>query len=194
MILNRHAEFFSDGHHQQFARAFGSLNRRVAGHQSHAARIAAEIDRRQIRVSRDDANVERIDAENFSDDVSENRIRALADIGRAAHHANAALPIEPQLHARLRHVVPVDRQARAADVRTASDADSFAVRQLAIVLRPSPKTCSSNPNLRQLCRCTGPGPCCRCADSSRSPSSALTRCRRRIAAGSSFNCSAILSS
>ena len=70
------AEFFRDGHHQQFARAFGRLNRGVAGHQRHAARIAAEINRRQIGIGGDHANVERIDPQNFGDDVGQNRIQS----------------------------------------------------------------------------------------------------------------------
>ena len=55
-------------------------------------------------------------AENFSHDVSENRIRSLPYVNRTAHHTDAALTIEPKLNARLRHVVPIDWQASAADV------------------------------------------------------------------------------
>ena len=44
------------------ARAFRRLDRRVAHHQRHAARVRAEIDRRQVRVAGDGADVERIDA------------------------------------------------------------------------------------------------------------------------------------
>jgi hypothetical protein len=50
--------------------------------------------------------------------------------------ADAALTVESKLHAAVRHVVPVNRQARAADVGTASDADAFAVRQFLVFVLP----------------------------------------------------------
>ena len=58
----------------------------------------AEVDRGQIGVGGDDANVERIYPENLSDDVSQNRIRALPDIDRATHHADATLTGTATLH------------------------------------------------------------------------------------------------
>lgn len=68
-ILNGYAEFLRYRHHQQLPRPFRRLYGRVAGHQGHAARVAAKIYRRQVRVSGDDAYVERIDSQDFSDDV-----------------------------------------------------------------------------------------------------------------------------
>jgi len=56
---------------QDLARSFGRLEGRIPAHQRHAAGVAAEVDGRQIGVSRDDRDVERIDAEYFSDDVGE---------------------------------------------------------------------------------------------------------------------------
>src|SRR6185369_15952734 len=84
-------------------------------------------------ISGDHANIEGIDPENLSDDVRENRVRTLTDVRRSAHHANSALAIQPQLHAGLRHVVPVDAQARTADVGRTRDADPFAVGKFARV-------------------------------------------------------------
>src|SRR6185369_8759102 len=51
--------------------------------------------------------------------------------GRAAERRHAAAAIELELHAGVRHVVVVDRQAGAGQIRRAGDADAAAVRQLA---------------------------------------------------------------
>src|SRR5258708_35483006 len=75
---------------------------------------------------------DRIHPKTFADNERKIQTRPLPYINRAAHHTDAALSIEPQLHARLRHVVPVDRQTRAADIRAASNADSLSVRKLLI--------------------------------------------------------------
>src|SRR6185295_20009875 len=75
-------------------------------------------------------------AQHFGDYVSQYRIRALTDVYRAAHHAHAALTIKAKLHAGMRHVVPVDRQARAAQVRATRKANALAVRKLAIFILP----------------------------------------------------------
>src|SRR6185436_9850168 len=107
----------------------------VAGHQRDATRIASKIDRRQIRVGSHDSNVKWIDAENFRNDISKDRIRTLSDVSRSTHHADAALAIQPELHTRLRHVVPIDRQTGATDIRTARDPNPFTKRQLALVPR-----------------------------------------------------------
>src|SRR5262249_16200523 len=92
-ILDRNAELLRHRQHQLFARSLSSLNRCVTSHQSHATRIAAEIDRRQIGIGSNYANIKRIDSENLCDDVSEYRIGTLPDVGRAAHHTDAALPV-----------------------------------------------------------------------------------------------------
>ena len=59
--------------------------------------------------------------------VDQHIVRSLADLGRAAEHGDAAAAIELQLHARVRHVVPVDRQAGAGEIRRAGEADAAAV-------------------------------------------------------------------
>src|SRR5207244_12050194 len=56
---------------QDLARSFGRLEGRVPAHQGHATRVAAEVDRREIGVGRDDRDLERIDAEYLGDDRSE---------------------------------------------------------------------------------------------------------------------------
>ena len=63
-------------------------------------------------------------------------VRALADLGRAAERGDAAAAIELQLHAGVRQVVPVDRQARAGEIRRARQADAAAERQLAELVAP----------------------------------------------------------
>ena len=70
--LDGDVEFAPGMQREDLARSFGRLEGRVAAHESHPTRVAAEIDRREIGVGRDDRDVERIDAEYFSDDVGEN--------------------------------------------------------------------------------------------------------------------------
>src|SRR5204862_7527041 len=126
------AEAFGQRDRQELARALSGLNGSMTGHERNAAGIATQINRRQIRIGSDHANVERIDSQDFGDDVGKDRIRTLSDIDRAAHHAHATLTIKSKLHARLRHVVPIDRQTRTTNIRTTSDTDSFAVRKFPI--------------------------------------------------------------
>ena len=66
------------------ARALGRLDRRVAHHQRDAAGVGAEIDRRQIGVAGDGADVERIDAEHLRDARHQHIVRSLADLRGAA--------------------------------------------------------------------------------------------------------------
>ena len=106
----RDAELLGDGGDEQLARALGGLEGGVAGHERHARRIGAEVDGRQVRVRRDDADVERIDPEHLRDDVREDRVAPLPDVRRAAEDGDAAAAVELQLHSRLRHRVPVDRE------------------------------------------------------------------------------------
>jgi len=121
---------------EDLTRALGSLQRGVPGHERDTARVAAEVDRGQIGVSGDDRDVERIDAQHFGNDVGEDRIGSLPDLRRAAEHRDAAAAVAFQLHARMRHVVPVDRQAGARDVARAREADTAPLRQLAEFLLP----------------------------------------------------------
>ena len=121
---------------EDLARALGRLDGRVAHHQRDAARVRAEIDRREIRVAGDGAHVERIDAEHLRHHPDQHIVRSLADLGGAAEHGDAAAAIELQLHAGVRQVVPVDRQARAGQIRRAREADAAAERQLAELVLP----------------------------------------------------------
>ena len=59
----RHIEFLSHRIGEELARPLGRLNRCVAHHQRHAARVRSEVDRRQIGVAGHRANVVRIGAE-----------------------------------------------------------------------------------------------------------------------------------
>ena len=134
--LDRHLELFRRMEREDLAGALRGLQRRVPGHERDAARVAAEVDRGEVGVARDDDDVERIDAEDFGDDVGEDRIRSLSDFRRAAEHRDAAAPVAFQLHARMRHVVPVDRQAGARDVARAGEPDATPFGQLTEFLLP----------------------------------------------------------
>src|SRR5439155_16120928 len=75
------------------------------------------------------AHVEGIDAQDFRHHGDEHVVGALPDLGGAAEHGDLAAAVEQQLHAALRHLVPVDRQPGAAEVRAAGDADAATVRE-----------------------------------------------------------------
>ncbi len=138
---------------EQAARALGGLDRRVAHHQRDAAGIRAEIDRREIGVAGDRAHVERIDAENLGDAGHQHIVRSLADFRRAAEGRDAAAAIELQLHAGVRHVVPVDRQAGAREIGRAGQAEAAAGRQLACAAAsPTPRRPAGCTRRARWCR------------------------------------------
>ena len=148
--LRRDLELRRRRRDEHLLRALGRLDRGVAGHERHARRVGAEVHRRQVGVARDDADVEGIDAQDLRHDRREDRVGALADVGRAAEDGHAAAAVELQLDARLRHRVPVDRQARAAEVGRAGEAQA-AARAAAC------RAASSSPRPRRPCRCTRRG-------------------------------------
>src|SRR5256712_8158372 len=61
---------------------------------------------------------------------------ALADLGGAAEYRDPTAAIALELHARVRHRVPVDRQARARNVGRARQPDPLAIRKLFEPLLP----------------------------------------------------------
>jgi hypothetical protein len=124
------------GLRDQVAQALGRLDRGVAHHHRHPARVRAEIDRRDAGVAGDDAHIERIDAEHLCDDGGEHVVRPLPDLGRAAEHRDLPAAVEQQLHPRLRHLVPVDRQTRAAQIRAAGDPHAAPSGELAMLVLP----------------------------------------------------------
>ncbi len=118
-------------------RALRRLDGRVAGHERDARGVGPEIHGCQVRVSGHDADVDRVDAEDLADDRRQDRIGALPDLGRAAEHGHSPAAVELELHARLRHRVPVDRQPGAAEVRRAGEAEAPSERKLAPALLPA---------------------------------------------------------
>src|SRR5256712_854615 len=132
--LRRHAELLGRGLDDERAQLHRRILRRVAGHERHAAGVAAEVDRRERGVAGDDVHVLGEHAERFRGDRGEHHVRALADLARAAHDRHAAAAIDPDLRARVGHLVPVDGEAGARDVRAARDADALAPRQLPVLL------------------------------------------------------------
>ena len=122
---------------ENLARSLGRLQRRVAAHQGDAARVAAQINRREIGVGRHDLHVSHLHAENLGHDVGEDRIGSLPDVRGAAEHRDAAAAIELELHTRVRHVVPVDRETGSAEVAGARETDALARREPAEPLPPA---------------------------------------------------------
>ena len=77
-----------------------------------------------------------VDAEHLGDDRRQHVVRALPELGRAAEHGHLPAAVQQQLHARMRQLVPVDRQAGAAHVGAAGEAEAAAVGLLAIACFP----------------------------------------------------------
>ncbi len=76
-------------------------------------------------------------AERLGDQRREHVVRALAELGRAAVHGHLAAAVEQQLNARVRQLVPVDRNARAAHVGRACEPYSAPRRELAVLVLPA---------------------------------------------------------
>ncbi len=113
-----------------------SVNRGVPHHQRDAARIGAQVHRRQVGVTGDGADVHRIDAEHFRHARHEHIVGALSDFRRAAEGGDAAAAIQLELYSRMRHIVPVDRQPGPGEVRGAAEADTAAEWKLPERLGP----------------------------------------------------------
>jgi len=116
--------------------SLGRLDRRVSHHQGHPARIRAEVHRRQVGVAGHAADVERIDAKHLGDERDQHVVRALADLGATAEDRHAARAVELNLHAGVRHLVPVDRESRARQVRAAGQAEALTGWELAEAVLP----------------------------------------------------------
>src|SRR3989449_7511965 len=113
-----------------------SLHDALPIYQRHAAGIATEVDRGEIGVRRDHGDVEGVETQHFRDDDREHRVRALADLGRPAEHRHAAAPVALELHPRVRHRVPVDRESGARNVGGAGEPHALSVGELAVLLLP----------------------------------------------------------
>src|SRR5439155_1917463 len=81
--------------------------------------------------------VVRIDPKDLCDARHQHVVRSLADLGGAAEGGDAAAAIQLELHAGMRHVVPVDRQARSRQIRRAGEADASTGRELSELVRPA---------------------------------------------------------
>ena len=73
------------------------------------------------------------DAELLGRHGGEHHVRPLPDLGRAARDRHAAAAIERDDRSRVRHVVPVDGEARAGDVRAPGEAHAAAARLGSVV-------------------------------------------------------------
>src|SRR5205814_7605497 len=91
------------------------------------------------------AHVEGIAAQDFRHHGDEHVVGALPDLGSAAEHGDLAAAVEQQLHAALRHLVPVDRQPGAAEVRAAGQAYAATVWQFFEFAIPI-RACDDLPN------------------------------------------------
>src|SRR5713226_4428639 len=135
-IICGHFENFAGNFDENLLQLAAGLNRRVAGHDRDPARVAAEIDRRQIRIRRHDSNLRRIDAELFRDCIDQDGIGSLPDVDGTAKNRDPSAAIQPDLHAGVRHLIPVNGKAGAADVGARGEADAAAVWKFAEFFLP----------------------------------------------------------
>ncbi len=112
----------------------GSVTGGVPHHQGDARGVAAEIDRREGGIGHLQAQIAELEAEDLRDHRRQYRVGALTDFGLTAEDGDAASTIDVQRDARLRHVVPVDRQSCAAEVAAAGEAEAAPWGELAPAL------------------------------------------------------------
>ena len=95
-LIGRRLELLRDGRGDHRTHPRRGLDRRHAAHQRHTRRVRAEVDGREARVRGMHVNVLGVEAQDFGRQVREDRIGALADVGRAAQdrHATAAVPAQ----------------------------------------------------------------------------------------------------
>ena len=108
-----------------------------------ARAVRAEVDRAQVGVGREHADVVERQPELLADDDREHRIAALADVVGAAKHPRPTAAVEADLHAGLRHLVGVDRVVGARDVGRARDPEPAPVRQRRAAAPSSPMAAST---------------------------------------------------
>ena len=115
----------------------GRLLGRVSRHQGDARGVGAEVDGGEVGVGSDDPDVLRADPEDLGDHVGEDGVGPLADVDRAAEGGHAATPVDLDHDAGVRHVVPVDGQARPREIRGRREADPPPGWELPGLLPPS---------------------------------------------------------
>src|SRR2546427_379460 len=81
--------------------------------------------------------VVREDPEDVGNHEGEEGVRPLADVGRAAEDGHPAAPVDLDHDAGVRHVVPVDGQARPREIRGRREADPPPGWELPGLLPPS---------------------------------------------------------
>src|SRR6267378_605088 len=131
-----HFEANGDGFGKQFPGALGCLQGGIAGHDGDAAGIGAEVDRPQVRVAGEEADVEGVDAQNFGDDSRQDIVGALSDFGSAAENGDAAAAVELELNSGLRHFVPINGKSRTREIGGTGKSDTAAFGQFSEFLFP----------------------------------------------------------
>ncbi len=136
-LLARLREGIASGGVQLGGELLARLARRQPDHEGDAARVGAQVDRREIGVGRDDGHLARIAAHLLGGDLAEERVDALPDVGGAAEDRHAAGAVELHQHTALRHLVGIDGISRAADVHRAGHAQPAPAAQLAVAHGPA---------------------------------------------------------
>src|SRR5208282_455907 len=97
----------------------------------------SEVHGAQVRVAGVDANVVRAYSEYFSNDGGQNIVRSLPDFRCACKKRDAATAVEFQLNPGVRHLIPVDREARSRQVAGAGETNAASLRELPKLFFPS---------------------------------------------------------
>ena len=110
---------------------------RIPSHESHAARVRPNINRRQICVRRNHPHPRQRASERFGRDLRRHSVRSLANFRRTRVDHNSTIAINLDVHRRVRHIRPDNRIRRPAHIVTASDPQPAALAQLAFPLLPT---------------------------------------------------------
>ena len=110
--------------------------RSVAVHEGHTARIRADIDRSEVRVSRHNFHSCQGASEHFGHNLRNHGVRSLADIRCSGVHNHAAIAINLDIHRRMRHIRTNNRVRSTAYIVTATHSQTASAPKLPLSGRP----------------------------------------------------------
>ena len=138
-----HRDFFRRTSHLARGRSddfllhfFRSTLRSIAVHERHTARIRADIDRSEVRVSRHNFHSCQGASEHFGHNLRNHGVRSLADIRCSGVHNHAAIAINLDIHRRMRHIRTNNRVRSTAYIVTATHSQTASAPKLPLSGRP----------------------------------------------------------
>ncbi len=127
--LPRDPEFPGDRLGHEIPEPLRGLNGGVPGHEGNAAAVGPQVNGREFRVCGDQLNLLRLQAQDLGHGGGQHHVGTLTDLDGAAEEDDSPATINLQVDLRVRHVVPVDREARPAEVAAEGESDALAFRK-----------------------------------------------------------------